>query len=119
MCGITGAVWLDARAAVDASLLNKMTDSIAHRGPDDSQTWIETDHHDAYGNRVGVGLGFRRLSIIDLEGARQPMANEDGSVRMVFNGEIFNFKTLRRRLEGTGHTFATDRAEAALLCTQR
>ncbi|TWT84152.1 Asparagine synthetase [glutamine-hydrolyzing] 1 [Planctomycetes bacterium CA13] len=107
MCGITGAVWLDSRQSIDQSLLTKMTDAIAHRGPDDSQTWLDTNHHDAYGNRVGVGLGFRRLSIIDLEGARQPMANEDGSVRMVFNGEIYNFQTLRRRLEGTGHTFAT------------
>ncbi|TWU17546.1 Asparagine synthetase [glutamine-hydrolyzing] 1 [Novipirellula galeiformis] len=107
MCGITGAVWLDPRRAVDASRLSKMTDSIAHRGPDDSQTWICTDQHDAYGRQVGVGLGFRRLSIIDLEGARQPMANEDGTVRMVFNGEIYNFETLRRRLEGSGHTFAT------------
>src|SRR5690606_27864134 len=65
------------------------------------------DHHDAYGRQVGVGLGFRRLSIIDLEGARQPMANEDGTVRMVFNGEIYNFETLRRRLQGSGHRFAT------------
>ena len=87
--------------------LGRMTDAIGHRGPDDSQIWIDTDHHDAYGNHLGVALGFRRLSIIDLEGARQPMANEDGSVRMVFNGEIYNYKTLRRRLEGTGHRFAT------------
>ena len=84
-----------------------MTDALSHRGPDDSQTWFCTDHHDAYGNRIGIGLGFRRLSIIDLEGARQPMANEDGTVRMVFNGEIYNFQTLRRRLEGRGHRFAT------------
>ncbi|MGB7346296.1 MAG: asparagine synthase (glutamine-hydrolyzing) [Pirellulaceae bacterium] len=107
MCGITGAVWRDERQAIDAATLTKMTDAISHRGPDDSQTWIDTDHCDAYGNRVGVGLGFRRLSIIDLEGARQPMANEDGTVRMVFNGEIYNYQTLRRRLEGRGHRFAT------------
>ena len=85
-----------------------MTDSISHRGPDDSQTWYSTDHRDAYGKTVGVGLGFRRLSIIDVAGAQQPMRNEDGRVRMVFNGEIYNFQTLRRRLEGKGHTFATD-----------
>ncbi len=108
MCGITGAVWRDERHAIDAAMLAKMTDSIAHRGPDDSQTWSDTNHRDAYGNTVGVGLGFRRLSIIDLEGARQPMANEDGTVRMVFNGEIYNYQTLRRRLEGRGHRFATD-----------
>ncbi|TWU56924.1 Asparagine synthetase [glutamine-hydrolyzing] 1 [Rubripirellula tenax] len=107
MCGITGAVWREDRAAVTPDLLRKMTDVIAHRGPDDSQMWINPDHCDAYGNRVGVGLGFRRLSIIDIAGARQPLSNEDGSVRLVFNGEIYNFQTLRRRLEGTGHSFAT------------
>lgn len=107
MCGITGAVWRDDRSAVVPDLLTKMTDAIAHRGPDDSQFWIGADHRDAYGNRLGAALGFRRLSIIDLEGARQPMANEDGTVRMVFNGEIYNYRTLRRRLEGTGHRFAT------------
>lgn len=107
MCGITGAVWRDVSSAIGPETLIKMTDSIAHRGPDDSQTWIGTDHRDAYGHTVGVALGFRRLSIIDLAGARQPMANEDGSIRMVFNGEIYNYQTLRRRLEGTGHQFAT------------
>ena len=108
MCGITGAVWRESSDAIDATLLGKMTESIAHRGPDDSQAWIQPDHRDAYGNTVGVALGFRRLSIIDLEGARQPMSNEDGTVRMVFNGEIYNYQTLRRRLEGRGHHFATN-----------
>lgn len=107
MCGITGAVWRDERDAISPELLTRMTDSIRHRGPDDSQTWINTEPRDAYGRPLCVGLGFRRLSIIDLEGARQPMANEDGTVRMVFNGEIYNFQTLRRRLEGKGHRFAT------------
>ncbi len=107
MCGITGAVWRDDRQAVSQILLTRMTDTIAHRGPDDSQTWYDPEHRDAYGNRIGVGLGFRRLSIIDLEGARQPLSSEDGSIRLVFNGEIFNFQTLRRRLQGTGHTFKT------------
>ncbi|NNE01421.1 MAG: asparagine synthase (glutamine-hydrolyzing) [Pirellulaceae bacterium] len=107
MCGITGAVWRDERHAIDASTLAKMTEVIAHRGPDDSDSWSDREHRDAYGNPLGVALGFRRLSIIDLQGARQPMANEDGSVRMVFNGEIYNYKTLRNRLEGKGHQFAT------------
>src|SRR6056297_666529 len=108
MCGITGAVWRNERTAVDASLLSRMTDVIAHRGPDDSQIWHLPDHHDASGNPLGVGLGFRRLSIIDLQGARQPLSNEDGTVRLIFNGEIYNFRTLRQRLQGTGHRFATD-----------
>lgn len=107
MCGITGAVWRENQHAISPELLTRMTDAISHRGPDDSQTWISTDHKDAYGNPLCVALGFRRLSIIDLEGARQPMANEDGTVRMVFNGEIYNYRTLRRRLEGKGHQFAT------------
>ncbi len=107
MCGITGAVWQDPRQAISPELLERMTASVAHRGPDDSQTWHCTDHRDAYGQPVGVALGFRRLSIIDLEGARQPMANEDQSIRLVFNGEIYNYRSLRRRLEGTGHRFAT------------
>lgn len=108
MCGITGAVWQDPRTAVSAELLEKMTAAIQHRGPDDSQTWRCTDHRDAYGRSIGVGLGFQRLSIIDLQGARQPMANEDGSVRLVFNGEIYNYRSLRRRLEGTGHLFSNE-----------
>lgn len=107
MCGITGAVWRENQHAISPELLTRMTDAISHRGPDDSQTWIGTDHKDAYGNPLCVALGFRRLSIIDLEGARQPMANEDGTVRIVFNGEIYNYRTLRRRLEGKGHQFAT------------
>ena len=107
MCGITGAVWREERHAIDAATLARMTDSISHRGPDDSNSWSTTEHRDAYGNSLGVALGFRRLSIIDLKGARQPMANEDGSIRMVFNGEIYNYQTLRRRLEGSGHKFAT------------
>jgi len=108
MCGITGSVWREERHAISRELLNRMTDRLSHRGPDDSQIWSCTDHRDAHGNPLGVGLGFRRLSIIDLAGARQPMASEDGRVRMVFNGEIYNYQTLRRRLEGRGHRFATD-----------
>ncbi|MCC9599314.1 asparagine synthase (glutamine-hydrolyzing) [Stieleria sp. JC731] len=108
MCGITGAVWLDDRAAVDQSLLSKMTDAIAHRGPDDDKHWIDPNQIDGQGRKYGVALGFRRLSIIDVAGAAQPMANEDGAVQLVFNGEIYNYKTLRRRLEGSGHRFKTD-----------
>ena len=107
MCGITGTVWRHSRHAISTDQLIEMTDLLAHRGPDDSQVWNCTDHQDAYGNAVGIGLGFRRLSIIDLVGARQPMANEDATVRMVFNGEIYNYQTLRRRLEGRGHHFST------------
>lgn len=107
MCGITGAVWLGDESAVESSTLKRMTDAITHRGPDDEGHWINNDHRDGQGRTHGVAFGFRRLSIIDVEGAPQPMRNEDGGVRMVFNGEIYNYKTLRRRLEGSGHKFST------------
>ncbi|HYB74034.1 MAG TPA: asparagine synthase (glutamine-hydrolyzing) [Candidatus Sulfotelmatobacter sp.] len=91
MCGICGYLGFD-----DPGLLQKMTEALAHRGPDDAGT------HTA----PGVGLGHRRLSIIDLSAAgRQPMANEDGTVWVAFNGEIYNFGNLRPDLEAAGHRF--------------
>ena len=108
MCGITGSIWLNEASAVDETRLRQMTDAITHRGPDDDGHWFDPCHRDGQGRPHGIALGFRRLSIIDVQGAAQPMSNEDGSVRMVFNGEIFNYKTLRRRLEGSGHHFGTD-----------
>ncbi len=108
MCGITGAVWTNAEKSIDADLLARMTDVLRHRGPDDSGTYTsECCVHDAVDATPGVALGFRRLSIIDLQGARQPLSNEDGSVWVVFNGEIYNFAALRHRLEGAGHQFRT------------
>lgn len=108
MCGITGAVWTAAGKAIEPGVLKRMTDVLRHRGPDDDGAYL-TDWRDEAGQEgsPGVALGFRRLSIIDLEHARQPLSNEDGSVRVVFNGEIYNFAALRRRLEGAGHTFRT------------
>lgn len=82
---------------LDATSLTRMTDVIAHRGPD------EDGHHLA----PGVALGMRRLSIIDVAGSHQPVANEDGGVIAVFNGEIYNFRDLRRGLEARGHRLAT------------
>jgi asparagine synthase (glutamine-hydrolysing) len=105
MCGITGGVWDDAAFEIDQHRLNAMTDAIRHRGPDDSGSHLETMRRDATADASGVALGFRRLSIIDLAGAAQPMCNEDGRIWLVFNGEIYNFKDLRRRLEGAGHRF--------------
>src|SRR5688572_8619583 len=73
-----------------------MADSIRHRGPDDHGTFVEE----------GLGLGMRRLAIIDLTpSGHQPLFNEDGSVAVVFNGEIYNHRDLRSRLEASGHTF--------------
>ena len=74
-----------------------MCSAIAHRGPDDENFYFQT----------GVGLGMRRLSIIDLDSGRQPVSNEDGTVWVVFNGEIYNFQELRQQLKGRGHVFST------------
>lgn len=98
MCGICGVAANDPRAEpVGTEALRRMTEVIAHRGPDDSGARIEP----------GVALGVRRLSIIDVEHSAQPLANEDGSVWTVFNGEIYNFRELRRDLERRGHVLAT------------
>ncbi len=108
MCGIAGGLWFDASLAIAASTLDAMTDSLVHRGPDDRGCHLEPLTRDATGVTPGVALGFRRLSIIDLAGGHQPLSNEDGSVWMVFNGEIYNYRELRRRLEGSGHRFRSD-----------
>lgn len=106
MCGIAGAIWTDDARPVDAATLARMTDVLAHRGPDDRGTYATRVQ---VGNAAGmsVGLGHRRLSIIDLAGGHQPLANEDESVWVTFNGEIYNFAELRQRLEGAGHHFRT------------
>jgi len=109
MCGITGAIWTDPKLAIDAALLKRMTDVLRHRGPDDEgQYQHEFQLRPPYEAMPGVALGFRRLSIIDLATGHQPMTNEDGTVQIVFNGEIYNYDYLRRRLEGSGHKFHTD-----------
>ena len=108
MCGITGALWFEQSGAVSSSTLDAMTDALVHRGPDDRGTFRQELQADVAGAIPGVALGFRRLSIIDLAGGHQPMTNEDGSIVMVFNGEIYNYRELRRRLEGSGHRFRTD-----------
>lgn len=98
MCGITG--FYDAHLDRDSknNVLTRMLAAIIHRGPDDSGVY--TDEH--------VALGFRRLSIIDLAAGHQPMANEDGTVWLTFNGEIYNYEELRSELIERGHRFATN-----------
>ncbi|MCA9145889.1 MAG: asparagine synthase (glutamine-hydrolyzing) [Planctomycetaceae bacterium] len=109
MCGITGAIWTDPKLAIDAPTLRGMTDVLRHRGPDDEGTYAsEFRLRPPYEAMPGVALGFRRLSIIDLEGGHQPMSNEDGTIWVVFNGEIYNYPALRRRLDGAGHSFQTN-----------
>src|SRR3954471_15943479 len=109
MCGIAGAVWTDRAAPIEQETLERMTDMLAHRGPDGRGFYTNTVRLPAFENgAVHVALGHRRLSIIDREGGQQPMTNEDETVWIVFNGEIYNFRELRRRLEGSGHTFRTN-----------
>jgi asparagine synthase (glutamine-hydrolysing) len=95
MCGLVGIFDSVDRREIDRSLLTSMTSSLAHRGPDGH----------GYHLAKGIGLGHRRLSIIDLEGGQQPMFNEDHSVSVVYNGEIYNFQELAQELRGCGHQF--------------
>ena len=96
MCGIAGIVGRDGEV-LGADQVRRMTDAIVHRGPDDEGIRAQGR----------IGLGMRRLSIIDLAGGRQPIYNEDRSVCVVFNGEIYNFPQLRKELEARGHHFYT------------
>lgn len=115
MCGITGGLWFDDSKAIAPQVLDRMVDSLEHRGPDDRGCHLESLVADVAGCIPGVALGFRRLSIIDLATGHQPMGNEDNSVWLVFNGEIYNYRELRRRLEGSGHDFRTDSDSETIL----
>ena len=96
MCGIAGIVRWDRRPVLEDEI-RAMCGAMVHRGPDDEGIYLGD----------GVALGMRRLSIIDLGGGHQPVSNEDGSVWVVFNGEIYNYRELRRELQGRGHTLRT------------
>lgn len=98
MCGIAGIFHAETPKPVDPARVARMCDALAHRGPDGAGVW--TDH--------GVGLGHRRLSIIDVAGSPQPMHASDGRAVIIFNGEIYNFRELRRELEGAGFVFRTN-----------
>ena len=97
MCGICGKLNFDREKSVSGGLLKRMADTISHRGPDDEGYYLSGP----------VGLGFRRLSIIDLAAGHQPLSNEDGTIWIVFNGEIYNFEQLRGDLLARGHVFRT------------
>ncbi|MDE0910738.1 MAG: asparagine synthase (glutamine-hydrolyzing) [Myxococcota bacterium] len=106
MCGILAHCLFDEAAQIDEAILRSMADTMVHRGPDDAGYWV----------RGRIGLAHRRLSIIDLSAAgRQPMENEDGTVRLTFNGEIYNFAELRRELEGRGHRFKSSSDSEVIL----
>ncbi|HEX6308367.1 MAG TPA: asparagine synthase (glutamine-hydrolyzing) [Longimicrobiales bacterium] len=107
MCGIAGAFHFDARPVCEPELV-RMRDVMAHRGPDGSGVWVSADRR--------IGLAHRRLAIIDLAAAAaQPMANEDGSCRIVFNGEIYNHAVLRAELIRHGHVFRTDHSDTEVI----
>ena len=104
VCGIAGIVRSDG-APVDRELVTRMNDAIRHRGPDDDGFYFSD----------GVGLGMRRLSIIDLAHGQQPIHNQDRTAWIVFNGEIYNYRELRAQLENLGHTFYTDSDTEAIV----
>src|SRR5688572_26134258 len=104
MCGIVGIVRNDSKP-VDEALLSRMSNAIRHRGPDDDGFYVNE----------GVGLGMRRLSIIDIKSGHQPIHNQDRSAWIVFNGEIYNYLELREKLEKLGHRFYTNSDTEAII----
>ena len=102
MCGIAGAIWLQDGVPVSEDVLRQMAKVIEHRGPDG-----EGFHYEQNASG-GVALAHRRLSIIDLAGGKQPMCNEDETIWITFNGEIYNYRELRSELQKQGHQFRTD-----------
>lgn len=102
MCGIAGGVWSAEELGLGSEVLTRMLNSIRHRGPDDS------GQHFSPASQHRCALGHRRLSIIDLGGGHQPLCNEDESVWIVFNGEVYNYQELRSELQVQGHHFKTD-----------
>ena len=110
MCGIAGMLAFDrGDTRVTAQVVTAMRECVAHRGPNGGSTWVD--------DAGRIGLGHRRLSIIDLaDQANQPMANEDGSLRIIFNGEIYNHAELRRELSQTGrHRWSTDHSDTEVI----
>ena len=100
MCGVAGF-----RGAPDPGLLRDMTATLRHRGPDD----------EGYSEDGAVSLGFRRLSIIDIAGGRQPMHSADGCLSLIYNGEVYNYRELRSELQALGHGFETDSDSEVIL----
>lgn len=105
MCGIVGKYVFNFKKTIDASLISRMCSQMIHRGPDDEGLYVKDS----------IGLGMRRLSIIDLPGGRQPIFNEDKTIVIVYNGEAYNFQSLRKSLEKKGHRFYTQTDTEALV----
>lgn len=109
MCGIAGLFHPDVPKPVEPARIRAMADTLAHRGPDGSGVWTAP----------GVGLGHRRLSIIDLKGGAQPMVSADRELAITYNGEIYNFREVRAELERLGHAFATQSDTEVILASWR
>ena len=97
MCGIVGIFDTKGHREISRALITHMNDAIAHRGPDGDGTYFAP----------GVGLGHRRLAFIDVAGGAQPLFNEDDTIALVYNGEIYNFQSLVPELKAAGHRFKT------------
>tara|TARA_B100001123_G_scaffold374234_1_gene439370 strand:- start:504 stop:2381 length:1878 start_codon:yes stop_codon:yes gene_type:complete len=98
MCGIVGVLNKDPNQPVSSDLIRDMCSAIKHRGPDDEGVLVDRN----------IGIGMRRLTVIDVEGGKQPQQNEDGSIHIVYNGEIYNYPELRKACQDNGHLFATN-----------
>jgi len=98
MCGIAGQIYFDYSRKVDFNILKEMINALYHRGPDDEGHYIKNN----------VGLGFRRLSIIDLKTGHQPLSNYAGNLWITFNGEIYNYPELKKMLIKKGYRFNTN-----------
>ena len=109
MCGIVGIYCFDRARGVDREVFVRQVDALAHRGPDDGGAYFEP----------GIALGHRRLSILDLGGGHQPMWDSEGRLGVVFNGEIYNYKELKKELEQEGHRFRTDSDTEVILNAYR
>jgi asparagine synthase (glutamine-hydrolysing) len=109
MCGIAGLFYVSSPKPVDPKRVRAMADVLAHRGPDGSGVWTAP----------GIGLGHRRLSIIDLATGDQPMRSTDGKLALSYNGEIYNFREVRAELEGFGHVFRTESDTEVILAAWR
>ena len=106
MCGITGSVWSDPSRAITQERLDDMIFALQHRGPDEVGMHLPArEPKSTNSGNLGVALGFRRLAIIDVEQGQQPVCNEDESIWLVFNGEIYNHTELRQQLISQGHSF--------------
>ena len=109
MCGFVGFLNDTSDIELNKQSVRQMADKITHRGPDDDNYYVDE----------GVSIGFRRLSIIDLQGGAQPIFNEDGTMVLVFNGEIYNYQTIRTELIERGHIFKTKSDSEVLLTAMR